>query len=76
MFVYKRAKNGKVYRITVPDWDVVNPLAIYQSDISDVVPVSISGIGGDVASTTGEPTGEPTEEELLAALLATARSKY
>jgi hypothetical protein len=72
MFVYKRAKNGKVYRITVPDWDVVNPLAIYQADISDVVPVSISGIGGDVASTTGEPT----EEELLAALLATARSKY
>jgi hypothetical protein len=72
MFVYKRTKNGKVYRITVPDWDVVNPLAIYQADISDVVPVSISGIGGDVASTTGEPT----EEELLAALLATAISKY
>ena len=73
MFVYVRQKNGKLVRVTVPDWDIVNPLAIKPTDQSDVTPPSISGIGGDVASTTGEPT---EEELLLAALLATARSKY
>jgi hypothetical protein len=72
MFVYVRQKNGKIVRVTVPDWDIVNPLAIQPTYQSNVTPISISGIGGDVTSATGEPT----DEELLAAVLANVRSRY
>lgn len=56
MFVYVRQKNGKISRVTVPEWDIINPLAIQQEQPIQSTTSKSQGVGG-VGSGTGSGTG-------------------
>lgn len=68
MFIYVRQKNGKIARVTVPDWDIVNPLALQTPDIgSDSKSQTSSGIGGDGGAGGSASTVEETPQIVLSA---------
>lgn len=68
MFIYVRQKNGKIARVTVPDWDIVNPLALQTPDIgSDSKSQTSSGIGGDGGAGGSGSTVEETPQIVLSA---------
>ena len=69
MFVYVKQKNGKLARITVPDWDIVNPLAIQQEQPIQST-TSKSQSGGGAGSGTGSGTGGDVIPEIVLTAIA------
>lgn len=75
MFVYVKQKNGKLARITVPDWDIVNPLAIQQEQPIQST-TSKSQSGGGVGSGTGSGTGSETGGDVIPDIILNAIARY
>lgn len=75
MFVYVKQKNGKLARVTVPDWDIVNPLAIQQQDQQiQSSTTSKSQSGGGTGSGTGSGTG--TDGDVIPDIILNAIARY
>lgn len=77
MFVYVKQKNGKLARVTVPDWDIVNPLAIQQQDHQiQSSTTSKSQSGGGAGSGTGSGTGTGTDGDVIPDIILNAIARY